>query len=279
MNCWRTEFFTDMKSFSPQLLVFILVGTALAACCVAWNGLARAAATPGYKLTSTMKLGGEGRWDYATLDAAGKFLYVTRTTHTIVVGIATGKAVHDIAGQVPSRGVALVPAVGRGFISDGKQGAVIVFDLNSGAALGKIPAADDADSIIYDPASNRVLVFCGDAHRMVAIAPDVDPKGGVAAATVDLGGSPEFAVADGRGRVFVNIADKEEVAVVDTKQMKLIARWPTGPGQRPTGMAMDRAARRLFVGCRNQKLVVMNADDGKIVAAFPIGAGGGARAF
>jgi DNA-binding beta-propeller fold protein YncE len=279
MNCWRTEFFTDMKSFSHRLLVLILVGTALAACCVAWNGLARAAATPGYKLTSTMKLGGEGRWDYATLDAAGKFLYVTRTTHTMVVDAATGKAVHDIAGQVRSHGVALVPAAGRGFISDGKLGAVIVFDLNSGAALGKIPAADDADSIIYDPASNRVLVFCGDAHRMVAIAPDVDPKGGVAAATVDLGGSPEFAVADGRGRVFVNIADKEEVAVVDTKQMKLIARWPTGPGQRPTGMAMDRAARRLFVGCRNQKLVVMNADDGKIVAAFPIGAGVDATAF
>jgi outer membrane protein assembly factor BamB len=124
-----------------------------------------------------------------------------------------------------------------------------------------------------------VLVFCGDAHRIVALAPDVDPKNGVAAATIDLGGSPEFAAADGLGKVFVNIADKDEVAVVNTKQMKVIARWPTGPGQRPTGMAMDRASRRLFVGCRNKKLVVMNADDGKIVAAFPIGAGVDATAF
>jgi DNA-binding beta-propeller fold protein YncE len=268
-----------MKSSALRLFVLSLVGAAFAASYLARSGVARAAATPGYKLTSTMKLGGEGRWDYLTLDGAGKFLYVTRTTHTMVVDVATGKTLHDIAGQQRSHGVALVPAAGRGFISDGKLGAVIVFDLNSGAALGKVAAADDADSIIYDPASNRVLVFCGDAHRMVAIAPDVNPKGGIASATVDLGGSPEFAVADGLGRVFVNIADKDEVAVVDTKQMKVIARWPTGPGQRPTGMSMDRASRRLFVGCRNKKLVVMNADNGKIVADFPIGAFVDATAF
>jgi outer membrane protein assembly factor BamB len=267
------------NSFSLRLFVLSLVGVALAAFYPAWNGGARAAATPGYKLTSTMKLGGEGRWDYATLDSAGKFLYVTRATHTIVVDVATGKTAHDIGGQERSHGVALVPAAGRGFISDGKAGAVLVFDLNSGAALGKVTAADDADSIIFDPASNRVLVFCGDAHRMVAIAPDVDPKGGKASATVDLGGSPEFAVADGRGKVFVNIADKDQVAVVDTKQMKVIARWPTGPGQRPTGMSMDRASRRLFIGCRNKKLVVMNADDGKVLADFPIGAFVDATAF
>jgi DNA-binding beta-propeller fold protein YncE len=268
-----------MKSFPLRLFMLSLAAATFAASHPAWNGAARAAVTPGYKLTSTMKLGGEGRWDFVTLDGAGKFLYVTRTTHTMVVDVATGKTQHDIGGQEQSHGVALVPAAGRGFISDGKLGAVVVFDLNSGEALGKVAAADDADPIIYDPASNRVLVFCGDAHRMVAIAPDVDPKGGKASATVDLGGSPEFAVADGLGKVFVNIADKDEVAVVDTKQMKVIAWWPTGPGKRPTGMSMDRASRRLFVGCRNKKLVVMNADDGKIVADFPIGAFVDATAF
>jgi DNA-binding beta-propeller fold protein YncE len=275
----RTEYFANMKSFSTRLFVLALAGTVCGLPQAKWNGIARAAVTPGYKLTSAMKLGGAGRWDYVTLDAAGKFLYVTRTTHTMVVDVATGKPVHDIAGQVRSHGVALVPAAGRGFISDGKLGAVIVFDLQSGATLGRIAAADDADAIIYDPASDRVLVFCGDAHRMVALAPNGDPNGGVAATTVDLGGSPEFAVADGLGKVFVNIADKDEVAVLDTTLMKVIARWPTGPGQRPTGMAMDRASRRLFVGCRNKKLVVMNADDGKIVAAFAIGAGVDATAF
>ena len=262
-----------------RLFALTLLGAAFAGFCLPWNGVARAAAAPRYKLTSTMKLGGEGGWDYLTLDGAGKHLYVTRTTHTMVVDIATGRPVHDIAGQQRSHGVALVPTAGRGFISDGKLGAAIVFDLNSGAVLGKVAAADDADSIIYDPASNRVLVFCGDAHRMVAIAPDVNPSGGAASATVDLPGSPEFAVADGLGKVFVNIADQDEVAVVDTNQMKVIARWPTGPGQRPTGMAMDRASRRLFVGCRNEKLLVMNADDGKIVADFPIGAFVDATAF
>jgi outer membrane protein assembly factor BamB len=268
-----------MKSSAFQLFVLSLVCGVFAASYLAPNDVARAAEIPGYRLTSTMKLGGEGSWDYVTIDGPGRSLYVTRTTHTMIVDVATGKTVHDIAGQERSHGVALVPAAGRGFISDGKAGAVIVFDLNSGAALGKVAAADDADSIIYDPASNRVLVFCGDAHQMVAIAPDVNPKGGIASATVDLGGSPEFAVADGLGKVFVNIADKDEVAVVDTKQMKVIARWPTGPGQRPTGMSMDRASRRLFVGCRNNKLVVMNADDGKIVAYFPIGAIVDATAF
>src|SRR5260370_22908787 len=121
--------------------------------------------------------------------------------------------------------------------------------------------------------------MCGDAHQMVAIAPDVDPKSGAASPTVDLGGSPEFAVGDGKGRVFVNIEDKDEVAVVDTNAMKVIAHWPLGPVKQPTGMSMDPVSRRLFVGCRNGKLVIMNADDGKIVADFPIGAYVDATAF
>jgi outer membrane protein assembly factor BamB len=151
--------------------------------------------------------------------------------------------------------------------------------LKTGATLGKVTAAPDADSIIYDPASRRVMVFCGDAHQMIAIAPDVNPKGGKADATVDLGGSPEYAVADGQGKVFVNIADRNEMVVVDTHVMKVIARWPIGPGRRPTGLSMDRATRRLFVGCRNRELVIMNADDGKVLADFPIGTGVDATAF
>jgi outer membrane protein assembly factor BamB len=268
-----------MKRLSLLLYTVSLAGVMLTVPCSGSNGLVRAATTTHYKLTSTIKPGGAGGWDYATLDEAGKLLYVTRSTHTIVINVATGSVVHDIAGQQRSHGVALVPAVGRGFISDGKAGAVLIFDLNSGAVLGTVAAADDADAIIYDPASNSVLVFCGDAHRMIAIAPDVDPHNGKASAEVELGGSPEFAVADGLGKVFVNIADKDQVAVVDTKQMKVIARWPTGAGKQPTGMSMDRASRRLFVGCRNKKLVVMNADDGKVVANFPIGAVVDATAF
>jgi DNA-binding beta-propeller fold protein YncE len=114
---------------------------------------------------------------------------------------------------------------------------------------------------------------------MIAIAPSVDPKGGTAATAIDLGGAPEYAVADDRGRVFVNIADKDVVAVIDSRLMKVIARWPVGSGKRPTALSMDRASRRLFVGCRNRELVIIDAHDGKVVANFPIGAGVDATAF
>ena len=230
-----------------------------------------------YHVAATFKIGGDGGWDYATLHQG--VLFVTRTTHTQVIDVSTGKVIADIGGQKRSHGVAIVEDVGRGFISDGGAGSVEIFDLKRHAPLGKVPAADDADSIIYDHGSNRVLVFCGDAHQMVAFAPDVNPSSGRPSATVDLGGSPEFAVADEQGKVYVNIEDKDEVAVVDTKAMKVIARWATGPGQRPTGMSMDRASRRLFIGCRNKQLIVMNADNGKIVANFPIGAFVDATAF
>ena len=240
-------------------------------------GFAADVAPTDYKLAAAFKIGGDGGWDYATLHHG--LLYVTRVTHTMVIDVSTGKVEADIGGQKRSHGVALVPEVRRGFISDGGSGSVLIFDMKTDAVLGKVPAADDADGIIYDRASNRVLVMCGDAHKLVAIAHDVDPNGGKPAATLDLGGSPEFAVADENGKVYVNIADKDEVAVVDTKAMKVIARWPTAPGMKPTGMSMDRANRRLFIGCRNQKLVVMNADDGKIVADFPIGAYVDATAF
>jgi DNA-binding beta-propeller fold protein YncE len=259
--------------------IFVIV--AFAAIELARNSPPALAASPmpAYELGPSLKIGGDGGWDYVTLNREGRLLYVTRTTHTMVVDVSTGKTVADIPGTRRAHGVALVPEAGRGFISDGKDGSVIIFDLGTGATLGKVAAAPDADAIIYDPASRHVLVFCGDAHRMIAIAPDVNPKGGKADTTVDLGGSPEYAVADGQGKVYVNIADKDEVAVIDTHAMKVIERWPVAPGKRPTGLSMDRTTRRLFVGCRNQELVIMNADDGKVLADFPIGTGVDATAF
>ncbi len=264
-----------MRAAYVRLLALVVFAAAL----IFLNSPAAAASLQYYKLAASLKVGGNGGWDYVTLDPAGRLLYVTRSTHTMVVDVSTGRPVADIPGMRLAHGVALVPEAGRGFISDGKDGSVIVFELKTGATLGKITAAPDADSIIYDPASHRVLVFCGDAHQMIAIAPDVNLKGGKADATVDLGGSPEYAVADGQGKVFVNIADRNEMAVVDMHVMKVIARWPIGPGRRPTGLSMDRATRRLFVGCRNRELVIMNADDGKVLADFPIGTGVDATAF
>jgi DNA-binding beta-propeller fold protein YncE len=264
-----------MKNYFVRLFGLLILLVALAES--GYPAMAAEAGTPEYKMAAAFRIGGDGGWDYATLHKGR--IYVTRVTHTMVIDVSTGKVRADIGGQQRSHGVALVPDVRRGFISDGGAGSVLIFDLKTHETLGKVPAADDADGIVYDRASNRVLVMCGDAHQLVAIAPDVNPNGGKPAATVDLGGSPEFAVADEKGKVYVNIADKDEVAVVDTKAMKVVARWPTAPGMRPTGMSMDRATRRLFIGCRNKKLIVMNADDGKIVADLPIGAFVDATAF
>jgi hypothetical protein len=265
-----------MKDIIGRLLIIAAV---VAILIVPTSASADAAPAPAYKLTSSLKLGGEGGWDYVTLNPAGTLLYVTRATHTMIVSVSSGHLVADIPGLGQAHGVALVPAAGRGFISDGKAGSVTVFDLANGAVLGKVPAAPDADAIIYDPASNRVIVLCGDSHRMIAISPDLDPKHGSAAVSIDLGGAPEYAVADGRGKVFVNIVDRDEIAVVDSRLMKVIARWPVGPGKRPTGLSMDRATNRLFVGCRNRLLAILDADNGKVAANFPIGSGVDATAF
>jgi DNA-binding beta-propeller fold protein YncE len=231
-------------------------------------------------VAETFRIGGAGGWDYVTVDPARQHLFVPRTTHTLVLDAAAGKAVADIPGQKGNHGVALVPGAGRGFISDGKDGSVVVFDLKTFKVLGKVKAADDADGIIYDPASGKVLVSCGDAGALVPIAPDVDPQAGQADVAVRLGGKPEFLVADGKGKVFINLVDKDQVAVVDTRAMKVVSKWPTAPGGAPVGMSMDAGRGRLFVGCRKpQKLIVMSAEDGKVVADLPIGAGVDATRF
>lgn len=233
-----------------------------------------------YQVAETFQIGGEGGYDYITVDPEHKLLYIPRTTHTMVIDATTGKSVADIPGQQRNHGVALVPSVGRGFITDGKDGSVTIFDLKSNEVLGKVKAADDADGIIYDAGSNKVLVSCGDAGVLVPIAADVDPKTGQADAAVQLGGKPEFLAADGKGKAFVNLVDKDQVVVIDTKAMKVLDKWPTSPGGSPVGMSMDTEHRRLFVGCRKpQKLIVMSADDGKILADLPIGAGVDATRF
>jgi DNA-binding beta-propeller fold protein YncE len=232
-----------------------------------------------YRVVQTFRIGGTGGWDYLTVDPQGKLLYVPRSTHTMVVDAASGKTVADIPGQRRNHGVAIVPGAGRGFISDGEDASVIIFDLKTNKVLGKVKAADDADGIIYDPNCGKVLVSCGDANALVVISPDVDPQAGKADATVALGGKPEFLVADQR-KIYVNLVDKDQVAVIDSKTMQVIHKWPTAPGGSPVGMSMDPVSRRLFVGCRKpQKLIVMSADDGKVLADLPIGAGVDATQF
>jgi DNA-binding beta-propeller fold protein YncE len=232
-----------------------------------------------YEITKTLQIGGPGSWDYVTVDPSTQRLYLTRTTHTMILDAATGKLIADIPGQKRSHGVALVPRLGRGFITDGQDGSVIIFDLKTNSTLGKIPAANDADGVIYDPASDLVLVSCGDANALIPIKPDVDPKSGKAEAAIDLGGKPEFLAADGKGKAYVNLVDKAQVAVVDLKSMKLVSKWPVAPAAQPVGMAINPAKGRLYVGCRSGAMVVMDTNDGHLLANLPIGKVNDACAF
>jgi DNA-binding beta-propeller fold protein YncE len=230
-----------------------------------------------YSTKSTMKIGGDGRWDYVTVDSSTHLLYVTRSTHTQVID-PSGKVTADIAGGKGLHGVALVPSANRGVITDGKGAELIVFDMQSNEVLGKVAAADDADGIIYDAGSDRVLVACGDAAQLLLLDPKADLKS-AAVEKIDLGGKPEFLAADGKGRAFVNLQDKNQIAVVDLKTKSVVNRWDIGEGKSPTGLAIDPDKGRLFIGCRNEKLIVMDTSDGKVLAEVPIGKGNDACAF
>lgn len=235
---------------------------------------------------NTLHIGGEGGWDYVTVDSAGNRLFITRTTHTQVIDSVSGKVLADIPGQVRSHGVAIVPALNRGFITDGGgSGAIVVFDLKTYAVLGKLATMPDSDGIIYDPATDLVLAVSGDGNKLMTFRPDIDPNNGKVD-VIELGGAPEFLAADGAGKVFINLADKDVVAVVNLRAGKVTARWPVAPGGHPVALSLDTRTHRLFIGCRNpQKLIVMNAEDGKVVADLPVGAGvdatsiGGAQAL
>jgi hypothetical protein len=226
-------------------------------------------------IVQTLHVGGQGSWDYVTVDAANHRLFVTRATHTQAIDTDSGKLLGDIVGQIKSHGVALVPRLNRGFITDGGgAGAIVVFDLKTYAVLGKLAAMPDADGIIYDAKLDRVLAVSGDGNALMSFSPDVDPTTGKIDPPIQLGGAPEFLASDGSGKIFVNLEDKNVVAVVDLNSRSVVARWPVAPAGRPVGMSIDVASHRLFIGCRSpQKLVVMNDQTGKIEASLPIGAG------
>lgn len=253
-----------MRTIRLTVLTAIFFGTLLPAL-----------AQTNWEVEKTYHIGGQGSWDYLTVDPQTHRLFVPRSTHTQVIDAESGKVLADIPGQKIAHGVAIVPEVGRGFISDGGgDGAVVVFDLKTYAILGKIAAQPDADGIIFDPASKRVLVVSGDKGVLMSFPPDIDPGSGKIDQPIELGGSPEFLASNGAGKVYVNLMDKNEVAVVDLKAGKVIARWPVAPGGAPVGMSIDTKKKQLFIGCRKpQKLIVMSTEDGKVLADLPIGAG------
>jgi len=237
--------------------------------------VALAAAGPGYKVINTFKVGGDGGWDYLTADSAARRLYISRATHVIVLDLDSGKTVGDIADTPGVHGIALVPELGRGFVSNGREGTVSIFDIKTLATGSKVKVGDNPDAILYDPATKRVFTFNGRSQDSTAI----DATNGTVLGTIKLDGKPEFAATDGKGEIFVNIEDKSELTVIDPAKLAVKQSWPLAPCEEPSGLAIDAKHRRLFVGCDNKMMAVVNADTGKVLATPAIGDGVDATAF
>ncbi len=234
-----------------------------------------AAAAPNYHVVHRFVLGGEGGWDYLTYDPDGRRLFISRSTHVMVVDPMTGKVLGDIPNTPGVHGVALAPELGKGFTSNGGDGTVTVFDLHSLQTITTIhTAAQNPDGIVYDPANKRVLTFNGRSNDATVI--DAQTNGVVA--TIPLAGRPEFPAADGKGMVYANIESTSEIVAIDTRKAAILARWPLGACQSPSGLSMDQTNRRLFTACQGQ-MGVVNADSGKVIATLPTGAGTDATRF
>jgi DNA-binding beta-propeller fold protein YncE len=215
-------------------------------------------------------------FDYITVDSSARRVYLSHGTEIKVIDADSGTLIGNITGLKQDHGVAVAEEFGRGFISDGGAAKVVIFDLKTLKVSGEAKADQDADSIVYDPASKRVFVMNGDPHSSTVI----DAKSGTVVKTIDLGGGPEFAVADGKGTVYVNIEDKNEVVAIDSGTLAIKSRWPVAPAGAPTALALDQQHRRLFSTGRNpQKLVVMDADNGKVIQSFAISGGVDACAY
>ena len=239
------------------------------------------AATSGYHQLKKYPFGAaEGStheyFDYIMVDSSARRVYVSHGTEIKVLDADSGALIGNITGLKQDHGVAVATEFERGFITDGAQGAVVIFDLKTLKPISQAKADKDADSIVYDPASKRVFAMNGDPNSCTVI----DAKSGTVVRTIDLGGGPEFAVADGKGTIYVNIEDKNELVAIDSQALKIKSRWPIAPAGAPTALAIDLEHRRLFSAGRNpQMLVVLDADSGKVIQSFPISAGVDAAAF
>ncbi|MGA2643321.1 MAG: YncE family protein [Candidatus Sulfotelmatobacter sp.] len=252
-----------LRDWLPATLLLIVAATA------------GGAAGPGYKVVNTYKVGGEGGWDYLTADAVTRRLYISRAAHVIVLDLDSGTNVGDIADTPGVHGIALAPELGRGFTSNGREGTVSIFDLKTLATSGKVKVGENPDAILYDPATKRIFTFNGRSQDATA----VDAQKGTVLGTIKLDGKPEFAASDGKGKIFVNIEEKSELVAIDPGKLEVKSKWPLAPCESPTGLSMDRRNRRLFVGCDNKMMAVVDADSGKVLATPAIAEGVDATAF
>jgi YVTN family beta-propeller protein len=235
-----------------------------------------AAPSSGYHVIKKVAVPGTGGWDYVTVDEANRRVYIAHATQVEVLDADTAELVGTIPNTPGVHGVAVVPELGRGFITAGKADSVIIFDLKTLKLLGEIKVGKKPDAIIYDPGTKHVFAMNGDSDSTSVI----NPADGKVVGTIDLGGGPEFAAADGKGNVYINLEESAETLHIDANTLKVLHRWPLAPGKTATAMAFDPQTRRLFAGCRGgQLMVVLDADSGKVITTAPIGERVDAAAF
>jgi DNA-binding beta-propeller fold protein YncE len=250
--------------------LFIL-GCMAACLTLSYNAVVRAQTQTqsGYHVIKKVVLGGDGGWDFITFDDPGHRLFISRSSHVMVVDIDSGKAVGDIANTTGVHGIALVPEIDRGFTSNGRDSSVTIFDLKSLKMLNQVRVGQNPDDIFYEEVSKRVFTLNGGSHDATVI----DPKSGKVVGSIQFDGRPEFAVADGLGHVYVDLEDKSQIVTFDSRTLNILSTWPLAPGEEPTGMALDKTHHRLFVGCANNLMVILDADSGKVITSVPIGSG------
>lgn len=230
-----------------------------------------------YKLLKEIPVGGEGGWDYLSVDESARRLYVSHATKVVVIDLDKETVVGEITNTPGVHGLAPAPDLGRGFVSCGRENKAAIVDLKTLETLSKVDTGQNPDGMLYEPGQQEVYMFNGRGQSATVI----DAKAGKVVATIPLGGKPEFAQADSKaGRVFNNIEDKNTVAVIDTKSHTVVSNWPIAPGEEASGMAIDLAHHRLFLGSGGSKtMVMMDSESGKVVATVPIGDGVDANSF
>ena len=237
--------------------------------------LSAAEAGPGYHVLKSYVLGGTDGWDYVALDSVHHRLFVARQTRVLVLDPASGKLLGEVTGLNGAHGTAFAYDVNRGFATSGRDSTVTMFNLDTYQVLGKLKAGEDADAVLYDPATKRIYTMNGDAKTSTVI----DPAAGKVVSTIPLGGKPEFAVSAGNGMLYANLEDKADIVEIDAKALKVVREWPIAPCASPTGLAIDRQHHRLFSGCRNRVLAISDAQQGRLLTTVPIGAGVDANAY
>jgi len=264
-----------MKTKSTKSIFFLTLFVAALSACMIMAVPAAAQSTPGYGVVNTMLIGGDGGWDYIFVDSGAHRAYIARATRFQVVDLGSGKLAGEIPDTPGAHGVALVPGLGIGFTSNGRENTSSVFDPKTLKVSEKIKTGEGPDAIVYDPASGNVFTMNGHGKS----ASVIDPKTLKVVATIPLSGKPETPMPDGKGRMYVNIEDKNAIAVVDTKANKVVEEWPLAGCDEPSGLDMDQSEGVLFAACGNKVMAIVDAKTGKLITMIPTGDGSDGLAF